>query len=109
MCPSGTQNVVTVARVHSSQGVASSEKQSVRKGVVSATASSKPPNFDEAVDDCPLHCRNLQTEVKAKATPTASEAFATTALPSSPLPILSYPIPIHAETKNSAHNYVRPL
>ena len=93
MCPSDTQNIVTVTRVHSSQGGTRSEKQSVRKAVVSATASKKTPNFDEVVGDCPLHCHNLQIEVKTKATPTASENAPTTTLPSSPLPVLpnSYP------------------
>jgi hypothetical protein len=107
MCPSGTQNIVTVTRVHSSQGRARSEKQSVRKAVVSATACSKPPHFDEVEGDCPLHCHNLETEVKTTATPTASEAAATTTLPSSPIPVLpnSYP----CREKSSAHNYVPPI
>ena len=93
MHPSGTQNIVTVTRVHPSQGGARSEKQSVQKAVVSATASSKSPNLDEAVGYFPLHSHNLQTEVKTKATPTACEAAVTTILPSSPLPVLpnSYP------------------
>jgi len=93
MCPSGIQNIVTVTRVHSYQGGATFEKQIVRKAVVSASASSKLPSFDEVVRDCPLHCHNLQTEVKTKATSTASEAAAITTLPSSPLPALpnSYP------------------
>jgi hypothetical protein len=87
MCRSGTQNIVTVTPVHSSQRGARSEKQSVRKAAVSATSSSKPPNFDEVVGDCPLHCHNLQTEVKTKANPTVSEAPATIILPSFPLPV----------------------
>ena len=87
MCSSGTQNIVTVTQVLCSQGRTRSEKQSVRKPVVSATASSELPNFEEIVEDCPVHSHNLQTEVKENsATPTVLKAATITALQSSPLP-----------------------
>lgn len=92
MCPSGIQNIVTLTQVHSSQGGVRSEKLSVLKAVVSAAASSKPPNFHDVVGDCPLDCHNLQTEVKTKVTPTASEAAATTTFSAScPTRFLSMP------------------